>query len=73
MADTPELPRDFASLTMTHRPNDFWPLDDAPVALSRRHLDFPQKWRRKIPQAGGLAISREMDRLLRSLEVFHGA
>ena len=25
-------------------------------------LDFPQKWRRKIPQFGGLAIILEMDR-----------
>ena len=33
-------------------------------------LDFPQ-WHRKIPQFGGLAISREMDRHLRSLVVAH--
>jgi len=29
--------------------------------------DFPQKWRRKIPQSGGLAISRWRDRRLRFL------
>ena len=37
------------------------------------HLDFPQNWRRKIPQFGGLAISREMDQRLRSLGVVHDA
>lgn len=31
-----------------------------------RH-DFPQKWRRKIPQSGGLVISRGRDRPLRFL------
>jgi len=35
--------------------------------------EFPQKWRRKIPQFCGLAISLEMDRRLRSSMVAPGA
>ena len=34
--------------------------------------DFPQEWRRKIPQSGGSAISRGRDRRLRSLADVRG-
>jgi hypothetical protein len=35
--------------------------------------ESPEKWRRKIPQFGGLAISRWLDRRLRFWAVFRGA
>jgi hypothetical protein len=41
-----------------------------PFAVGRAcqwRRDFPQKWRRKIPQSGGLAISHGRDRFLRFL------
>jgi hypothetical protein len=44
---------------------DFAMLSHGPPCQWRR--DFPQNGRRKIPQSGGLAISRGRDRLLRFL------
>jgi hypothetical protein len=40
---------------------------DAVDHLCQWRRDFPQNGRRKIPQSGGLAISRGRDRLLRFL------
>jgi hypothetical protein len=46
-------------------------LAKAVIEACQWRRDFPQKWRRKIPQSGGLAISRGRDRRLRFLTAGH--
>jgi transposase len=41
------------------------------IVFCQWHRDFPQEWRRKIRQSGGLAISRGRDRRLRFLAAGH--
>ena len=72
--DQPIYPNRIKDLA-TDGPNQIWVADITYGRRRRLRLrracqwrrDFPQKWRRKIPQSGGLAISRGRDRRLRSL------